>query len=120
MKKMKLSKLPDRVPVKLQVTLAPDLAARLRHYADLYAETYGAREEPSDLVPFMLEAFLDSDAEFRRASRTKSGKGDEAEQPSASPGKFSPAGTVRSPGSHGDRRAPFRPCRQTPRASPES
>ena len=55
MKKVKLARLPDRVPVKMQVTLPPDLAARLRDYADLYAETYGAREEPADLVPYMLD-----------------------------------------------------------------
>jgi hypothetical protein len=72
MKKLKLTKLPDRVPVKLQVTLAPDLAARLRDYADLYEQTYGVREEPAELVPFMLEAFLSSDPEFRRAGRAKS------------------------------------------------
>jgi hypothetical protein len=55
---MKLSKLPDRTPVKLTTTLMPNLAARLRDYADFYAETYGTREEVADLVPFMLEAFL--------------------------------------------------------------
>lgn len=67
---MRLSKLPDRTPVKLTTTLSPALASRLRSYADFYAETYGAREEVADLVPFMLEAFLDGDADFRRASRT--------------------------------------------------
>jgi hypothetical protein len=66
---MKLSKLPDRTPVKLSMTLPPNLAARLRDYADFYAETYGTREEVADLVPFMLEAFLDGDTDFRRASR---------------------------------------------------
>jgi len=66
---MKLSKLPDRTPVKLSTTLPPNLAARLRDYADFYAETYGSREEVADLVPFILEAFLDGDADFRRASR---------------------------------------------------
>jgi hypothetical protein len=66
---MKLSKLPDRTPVKLTTTLMPDLAARLRDYADFYAETYGTREEVAGLVPFMLEAFLDGDADFRRAGR---------------------------------------------------
>ncbi|CAN7222173.1 DUF2274 domain-containing protein [Bradyrhizobium sp. LjRoot220] len=67
---MRLPKLPDRTPVKLTTTLPPALAARLRSYADFYAETYGAREEVADLVPFMLEAFLDGDADFRRAKRT--------------------------------------------------
>ena len=71
---MKLSKLPDRTPVKLMTTLMPNLAARLRDYADFYAETYGTREEVADLVPFMLEAFLDGDADFRRAGRSGSAK----------------------------------------------
>ncbi|MCK1394326.1 DUF2274 domain-containing protein [Bradyrhizobium sp. 1] len=66
---MKLSKLPDRTPVKLSTTLTPNLAARLRDYAEFYAETYGTREEVADLVPFILEAFLDGDADFKRASR---------------------------------------------------
>jgi hypothetical protein len=70
-KKIRLAKLPDRAPVRLTVTLAPDLAARLRAYADLYAEIYGAREEPADLVPYMLDAFLKGDAEFRKASKAK-------------------------------------------------
>ena len=71
MTKMSLPKLPDRAPVKLTITVAPDLAARLRAYADLYAETYGVREEPAELVPYMLESFLKADTGFRRASRAK-------------------------------------------------
>lgn len=71
---MKLSKLPDRTPVKLTTTLMPPLAARLRDYAEFYAETYGTREEVADLVPFMLEAFLDGDADFRRANRAGGAK----------------------------------------------
>lgn len=67
---MRLPKLPDRTPVKLTTTLPPQLAGRLRDYADFYAETYGVREEVADLVPFMLQAFLDADADFRRAKRT--------------------------------------------------
>ena len=49
----------------------------MRDYADLYAETYGMREEPADLVPYMLDSFLGSDAEFRKAMREKTAK-DEA------------------------------------------
>ena len=63
---MKLAKLPDRTPVKMNVVLAPGLAKRLHEYADFYAETYGSREEVAELIPFMLEAFLDSDADFRK------------------------------------------------------
>ena len=71
---MKLSKLPDRTPIKLSTTLTPTLAARLRDYAEFYAETYGTREEVADLIPFILEAFLDSDSEFKRASRAGGAK----------------------------------------------
>jgi hypothetical protein len=81
---MKLSKLPDRTPVKLNTTLTPNLAVRLRDYADFYAETYGTREEVTDLVPFMLEGFLDGDADFRRASRAGSAK-DPSDPTSGSP-----------------------------------
>jgi hypothetical protein len=70
---MKLGKLPDRTPVKMSIVLQPSLAKRLLEYADFYAETYGSREEVAELIPFMLEAFLDGDADFRKARRTGSG-----------------------------------------------
>ncbi|WOH63624.1 DUF2274 domain-containing protein [Bradyrhizobium sp. BWA-3-5] len=66
---MKLAKLPDRTPVKMNVVLVPSLAKRLSEYADFYAETYGSREEVPELIPFMLEAFLEADPDFRRNSR---------------------------------------------------
>ena len=63
---MKLAKLPDRTPVKMSVVLTPGLAQRLKEYADFYAETYGNREEVAELIPFMLEAFLERDKAFKR------------------------------------------------------
>lgn len=91
---MKLSKLPDRTPVKLTTTLMPPLAARLRDYAEFYAETYGTREEVADLVPFMLEAFLDGDADFRRANRAGGAK-----DPSiAAPRRLNNQSTEKEPG----------------------
>jgi len=66
---MKLAKLPERTPVKMNVVLAPGLAQRLREYADFYAETYGNKEEVAELIPFMLEAFLAGDADYRKAER---------------------------------------------------
>ncbi|MCK1479433.1 DUF2274 domain-containing protein [Bradyrhizobium sp. 197] len=71
---MKLARLPDRMPVKMSVVLTPGLAQRLREYADFYAETYGTKEEVGELIPFMLEAFLDGDADFKRASRAGGAK----------------------------------------------
>lgn len=63
---LKLGKLPDRTPVKLAITITPDLQASLQAYAALYAQTYGV-EEPVDLVPAMLAAFLDGDRTFAKA-----------------------------------------------------
>lgn len=71
---MKLPKLPDRAPVKMNVVLAPGLAKRLREYADFYAETYGSQEEVAELIPFMLGAFLDADADFRRTKKLGRGE----------------------------------------------
>ncbi|WP_027554914.1 DUF2274 domain-containing protein [Bradyrhizobium sp. Cp5.3] len=70
---MKLAKIPDRTPVKLNVVLSPSLAKRLRDYADFYAETYGSREEVAELIPFMLEAFLDGDAAFKKDKKKVGG-----------------------------------------------
>ncbi|MGY3610465.1 MULTISPECIES: DUF2274 domain-containing protein [unclassified Bradyrhizobium] len=69
---MKLAKLPDRTPVKMNVVFTPGLAQRLREYAAFYAETYGNKEEVAELIPFMLEAFLDGDVAFRRAKQRSS------------------------------------------------
>lgn len=64
---LKLGKLPDRTPVKLSVTIMPDLLATLQTYAAMYAEVYGVEEPLSELVPAMLTSFLESDRNFVRA-----------------------------------------------------
>lgn len=66
---LKLPKLPDRTPVKLTVTLNPDLHQRLLSYAALYRETYGTAEPVADLIPYMLDAFLDSDRAYAKARK---------------------------------------------------
>lgn len=68
---LKLPKLPDRTPIKLPITVTPDLHQMLRDYATLYAATYGREEPIAELIPAMLTAFLESDRGFAR-SRTKS------------------------------------------------
>ncbi|KZB56382.1 DUF2274 domain-containing protein [Thalassospira xiamenensis] len=66
---MKLAKLPDRKPVRLTVTVNADLNRKLRDYAALYRETYGESETVAELIPFMLEAFLENDRAFVRARK---------------------------------------------------
>lgn len=66
---LRLPKLPDRTPVKMVIAIEPSLASALSDYATIYVETYGEDEKPETLVPAMLEAFLASDAGFKRARR---------------------------------------------------
>jgi hypothetical protein len=61
---LKLAKLPDRSPVKVTITIAPDLHQALGAYAEIYAETYGAAEPVQELIPAMLASFLESDRAF--------------------------------------------------------
>lgn len=66
---LKLQPLPDRVPVKLTITLSPDMKKALDDYARLYARTYGADEPVAELVPFMIEGFLQADHAFKKARK---------------------------------------------------
>ena len=70
MPELKLARLPDRTPVKLAITVTPDLHQMLQQYAVLYAEAYGREESVTDLVPAMLAAFLESDRAFAKARKT--------------------------------------------------
>jgi hypothetical protein len=68
---LKLQQLPDRTPIKLSITVMPDLHQALADYAALYAQAYGRDEPMAELIPAMLGAFLDSDRAF---TRTRGGK----------------------------------------------
>jgi hypothetical protein len=68
---LKLARLPDRTPVKMTISVPPDLHQALAGYAALYAEAYGREEAVADLIPAMLVSFLESDRAFMR-SRSKS------------------------------------------------
>jgi len=64
---LKLTKLPDRTPVKLTITVTPELHHALADYAALYNQAYGQPEPVAELVPHMLSAFLASDRGFAKA-----------------------------------------------------
>lgn len=64
---LRLGKLPDRTPVKLSVTVTPDLHRALSDYATIYNQAYGQSEPIAELVPHMLAAFLASDRQFAKA-----------------------------------------------------
>jgi hypothetical protein len=64
---IKLARLPDRTPVKLTISIMPDLHALLADYAALYAQAYDQPERIEDLIPAMLVSFLDGDRGFAKA-----------------------------------------------------
>jgi len=70
---LKLAKLPDRTPIKLAITVTPDLHAALTEYVAVYKQTYGQEEPLAELVPHMLAAFLASDRGFAKAREALSG-----------------------------------------------
>ena len=69
MPELKLGKLPDRTPVKISFAASPELNQALQDYAAVYRATYGQAEAVAELVPFMLEAFLDGDRSFAKARK---------------------------------------------------
>jgi hypothetical protein len=74
MAQLKLGKLPDRTPVKLTISVPPDLNKALGEYAELYRQAYGEAEPVHELIPAMLASFLESDRGFAR--QRKSGRDD--------------------------------------------
>jgi hypothetical protein len=67
---LKLSKLPDRSPVKIAFRASPELAQMLNDYCAIYRETYQQPDETiEELIPFMLMAFVESDPQFKKARK---------------------------------------------------
>ena len=69
MTELKLPRLPDRTPVKLVITIGADLNQALKDYAARYEAAYGVAEQVVDLVPYIVEAFLQADKGFTRTTR---------------------------------------------------
>ncbi len=66
---LKLGRLPNRTPVRITITVSPELNRALLQYAGIYRTTYGQAESVANLIPFMLGAFLDSDKGFAKARK---------------------------------------------------
>jgi hypothetical protein len=67
---LKLRKLPDRTPVKLTISVPPELSKALDDYAAVYADTYGEQEPITALIPAMLASFVEADRSFQNARKT--------------------------------------------------
>ena len=71
MAELKLARLPDRTPVKIPITVSPMLNQKLAAYAGAYKQAYGEEEKVADLIPFILEQFLDGDRQFKNIGRSR-------------------------------------------------
>jgi hypothetical protein len=69
MAEIKLAKLRDRKPVRIAISVLPDLNQALLDYGTIYAEAYGEAEPIEELIPAMLAAFLEGDRSFARRRR---------------------------------------------------
>jgi hypothetical protein len=68
---IKLARLPDRTPVRVTVTMLPELHDALNAYARFYRDAYGKEEKTADLIPHMLAAYLELDRSFAVFRRTQ-------------------------------------------------
>lgn len=66
---LRLAKLPDRTPVKVTITVNPELNHMLQDYAAFYAKSYGNEETVAELCPYMLQAFMEGDRGFQKARK---------------------------------------------------
>ena len=71
MPELKLARLPDRKPVKITINVSATLDKKLHSYAEAYRAAYGEEEKVSELIPFILDQFLDGDRGFAKARREK-------------------------------------------------
>lgn len=67
--KLKLGRLPSTEVVKITIAMSVELKAMLDRYAQLHAEASGQKHDLGRLIPYMLQAFMNSDRAFTRANR---------------------------------------------------
>lgn len=66
---LKLSKLPKRTPIKINIVLKPETHDAMVDYARIYEDTYGSKESIEELIPYMIVNYLDNDHAFKKARR---------------------------------------------------
>ena len=66
---LRIAKLPNLTPVKLTVSLEPEVHQMLEDYARIYGDSYGETVKPAELIPAMIVGFLATDNGFKRARK---------------------------------------------------
>jgi len=82
---LKLGKLPNRTPVKLTLSIMPDVEDALGDYVAIYNARNFAEASPADLGAAMLEQFLLNDREFVAARKVLLAERQELDPRSAGP-----------------------------------
>ena len=85
MARIKLGRISDRTPIKLAITITPDLKDQLDAYAEAYGAAYGQQEKVEELIPFLLQSFIEGDRGFARSRKAGTGRAEAAQN--ASPKK---------------------------------
>jgi len=67
---LRIGKLPDLTPVKLTVSLEPEVHQMLEDYAQIYSDSYGEKVKPAALIQSMITGFLATDSGFKRARKS--------------------------------------------------
>ena len=67
---LKIGAIPTRKPMKLAVSLPPDVGDALDDYAEIHAREFGRKTPVGELAALMIERFLNSDAAFKRARKS--------------------------------------------------
>ena len=67
---LKLGPIPDQKPVKVTMSLAPEIHDALTDYVTLHAREYGKQSSISEIAGLMIKKFLASDRQFKRARKT--------------------------------------------------
>lgn len=76
MAELKLARLPDRTPIKLTLSVCPELKKGLDAYLQLYCTTYDDLDVAlADIIPLMLASFLTADKAYQRHLRSKTAIG---------------------------------------------
>ncbi len=66
---LKIRKIPDRTPVKITLSLPPEIHSDLLIYAEIYQKEHGSVETPQILAVQMITSFIQSDGGFRKAKQ---------------------------------------------------
>jgi hypothetical protein len=62
--RLRVGRIERAGPTRLSIVVSAELKGRLERYAELHAQTWGDAVKVAELIPHMLQAFIDSDKAF--------------------------------------------------------